>query len=87
MAQMFIGGQSVGATGDEVTEIRNPATGELVDTVPRGTAEDVRHAADAAEEAAAAWAGTATAQREAILMRAAALVKERVAEVAALLTR
>jgi acyl-CoA reductase-like NAD-dependent aldehyde dehydrogenase len=37
--------------------------------------------------AAAGWASTPTAQREAVLMRAAALIKERVQEIATILTR
>jgi acyl-CoA reductase-like NAD-dependent aldehyde dehydrogenase len=84
---MFIGGESVDAIGGKVTEIHNPATGELVDAVPRGSAEDVKKAVAAAGEAAAGWASTPTAQREAVLMRAAALIKERVQEIATILTR
>ena len=39
--QMLIAGKRVDSVSDQVIEIRNPATGEMLDTVPRATAEDV----------------------------------------------
>ena len=50
--QMFIAGEYTDTASGETTSIYNPATGELVDTVPKGTAEDVQRAVAAAEEAA-----------------------------------
>ena len=41
MAKLIIGGEQVDAVGKETTEVRNPATGEVVDSVPKGTAKDV----------------------------------------------
>lgn len=84
---MILGGEEVDALSGQITEIHNPATGELVDTVPKGNAADVQRAADAAEAALPGWSATPGAQREAILMRAAALVKEHVQEIAGILTR
>src|SRR5205823_8793704 len=49
--QMFIGGRWVDSTGGEVQEVKNPATGEPVATVPKGTAEDVDRAVKAARKA------------------------------------
>ena len=49
--QMFIGGRWVDSTGGEVQEVKNPATGEPIATVPKGTAEDVDHAVKAARKA------------------------------------
>ncbi|MBA3551858.1 MAG: gamma-aminobutyraldehyde dehydrogenase [Actinobacteria bacterium] len=39
--QMYIGGEWVDGTGDEAQAIVNPATGETIAEVPKGTAEDV----------------------------------------------
>jgi 1-pyrroline dehydrogenase len=49
--QMFIGGRWVDSTGGEVQEVKNPATGEPIATVPKGTAEDVDRAVAAARKA------------------------------------
>src|ERR1700719_2911241 len=49
--QMFIGGRWVDSTGGEVQEVKNPATGEPIATVPKGTAEDVDRAVAGAIEA------------------------------------
>ena len=49
--QMFIGGEWVDGTGGDVQEIINPATGEVIATVPKGTAEDVDRAVAAARKA------------------------------------
>ena len=43
------------AEGGRTTEIRNPATGEVVDTVPRCSAKDTQKAIDAAAAAFPAW--------------------------------
>ena len=51
MARMLIGGEPVDAGSGKTDEVRNPATGEVVDTVPRGSAQDVQQAVDAAERA------------------------------------
>jgi 1-pyrroline dehydrogenase len=49
--QMFIGGRWVDSTGGGVQEVKNPATGEPIATVPKGTAEDVDRAVAAARKA------------------------------------
>jgi len=87
MAQMIVGGVPRAATSGAVTEIRNPANGELVDTVPRGEAADVAEAVAAASRALPGWARTAAHKRAAVLLRAAELIGERAAELANLLTR
>jgi acyl-CoA reductase-like NAD-dependent aldehyde dehydrogenase len=67
-------------------EVRNPATGELVDTVPKADAEDTRNAIEAASAALKTWSDMPTHNRAQILMRAAAKVRENLDEVAELLT-
>jgi 1-pyrroline dehydrogenase len=49
--QMFIGGRWVDSSGGEVQEVTNPATGEPIATVPKGSAEDVDRAVAAARKA------------------------------------
>lgn len=84
--QMIIGGQETGAAGGETFEVRNPATGEVIDTVPAGTGEDVGAAVDAARVASPAWARKTIRDRGTILFNAAAVVRDRHKELARLLT-
>ena len=87
MAQMIVGGEPVGARSGKVMEIRNPATGEVVDTVPQADAEDVRLAIDVAYEAWRKWADTPATKRAEVLYKTAELVKEHMKEIAELETR
>ena len=87
MAQMIVGGEPVGARSGKVMEIRNPATGEVVDTVPQADAEDVRLAIDVAYEAWRGWANTSATKRAELLYKAAELVKEHMKEIAELETK
>lgn len=86
MLGMIIAGRSVESESGEVQEIKNPATGEVVDTVPRGTRQDARSAVEAAAEAAAGWAATSPAKRAEILYAAADALQERKTELVRLLT-
>ncbi len=64
--------------------VRNPATGEVVETVPTATDAEVRAAVDAAASAYARWGRTTgVADRAALLHRVAALHRERRDELAA----
>jgi acyl-CoA reductase-like NAD-dependent aldehyde dehydrogenase len=84
--QMFINGERVDAASGATTEVRNPATGELVDTVPKGDASDTRRAIDAAAAAFPSWSKAPATKRSLILFRAIAHVREHLDEVAQLLT-
>jgi len=48
MATMFIAGETTGASSGQTYDVINPATGEVVDSVPRGAETDARSAVDAA---------------------------------------
>ncbi len=87
MAKMFISGEWVDSVSGEIAEIRDPATGELVDTVPQGTRKDAQMAIDAAAEAFPAWAEVPFSQRGEILFNASRLIKEHEKDLARLLTR
>ena len=84
---MQIGGKAVEACGCEFSDIINPATGEFIDRVPRGTEEDAAMAVEAAWSAFSDWASTSPQQRAGILYRAAGILRERKDELAVLLTR
>jgi succinate-semialdehyde dehydrogenase/glutarate-semialdehyde dehydrogenase len=83
---MFINGERVSAGSGATTEVRNPATGDLVDTVPKADAEDTRRAIGAAAAAFPGWSKIPPSKRAQILMRAAECVREHLDEVAGLLT-
>jgi succinate-semialdehyde dehydrogenase/glutarate-semialdehyde dehydrogenase len=87
MAKMIVGGEQVGARGGDVMEIRNPATGEVVDTVPRADAQDVRVAVEVANDAFRAWSQTTPHKRAQILSKAAHLVQEHLQEIAVIETK
>jgi len=53
--QMRIGGKEVASPDEQWIDVKNPATGELIDRVPRGTAEDIASAVDAAGAAFEIW--------------------------------
>lgn len=87
MAKMIIGGQPAESTSAQWMEVRNPATGEVVDRVPKGTVEDVHRAVAAAEKALPAWSGLPTARRGEILHKGVHLVHEHEEQLARLLTQ
>src|SRR5262245_36331722 len=86
MAKMLIGGEPVDSTSGETYEVRNPATGEVVDTAPKGNAKDVDQAVAAAEKAFGEWAGASPEDRGDVLFHACELIKEREKDIAAALT-
>jgi succinate-semialdehyde dehydrogenase/glutarate-semialdehyde dehydrogenase len=87
MAKMLIGGEQVESASGEDYEVRNPATGEVVERVARGTAADVDRAVEAAEGAFSEWAETTAEDRGKALMGACELIRERSGEIAQLLTQ
>ncbi|MFD3734745.1 aldehyde dehydrogenase family protein [Streptomyces sp. NPDC058632] len=64
---MYIDGAWRPAAGPDVIEVVNPADGQVIATVPAGTAEDVDAAVRAARAALPAWAATGPAERAARL--------------------
>ncbi|TME55270.1 MAG: aldehyde dehydrogenase [Chloroflexi bacterium] len=87
MSTMVIDGKPATARSGATVEIRDPATGELVDKVPQAGVEETRQAVDAAHKAFRAWADMLPHQRFQILMKGAALARQHLDEVASLLTR
>ena len=87
MAHMLINGELVDSVSRATDEVRDPATGEVVDTIPRGTAKDAEEAVAAAQAAFSAWADTPFARRAEILFKLVHLIHEREKGLATLLTR
>ena len=83
---MLIGGERVSSASGRTYEVCNPATGEVVQNVPLGNAQDVEHAVQAAEQAFGVWAETSAEDRGVALANACELIKEHAAEIAQLLT-
>src|SRR5438874_3401698 len=83
---MLIGGERVGSGSGRTYEVCNPATGDLVDTVPLGNARDVDQAVRAAKHAFGEWAETSAEDRGVALASACELIKAHAAEIAQLLT-
>ncbi|MCD0451773.1 aldehyde dehydrogenase family protein [Actinocorallia sp. API 0066] len=84
-AAHWINGRPVPVAGP-VLDVVNPATGEVVASVPWGTAADVDAAVAAASAALPGWAATPPEKRAAVLRRVAAGLRERGAEIAATIT-
>lgn len=87
MAKMLIGGELVDSVGNDKYEVRNPATGAVVDSVPKGNEKDVQQAIQAAETALKEWADTTAEERGHALMNACELIKKNSGEIAQLLTQ
>jgi succinate-semialdehyde dehydrogenase/glutarate-semialdehyde dehydrogenase len=84
--QLLIGGNWVDARSGERFDVTNPATGELVGSVPDGSEEDVSAAIDAAAEALEGWKALPAIERARVLRRAADVIRERKDEIAAVMT-
>ena len=74
------------AAGGARFDVTDPATGEVVGSAPDAGAEDVQAAIDAASAAFEPWRGLAAIERARILRRSADLIRERTAEIAAVMT-
>jgi succinate-semialdehyde dehydrogenase/glutarate-semialdehyde dehydrogenase len=84
--QLLIGGEWVSAGSGERFDVANPATGEVVGSVPNGDAADVSAAIDAAAGALDEWKGLPAIQRARILRRSADVIRERVDEIGSVMT-
>src|SRR4051812_12199210 len=83
---MLIGGEWRQAASSEEIEVVNPATEEVVGSVPAGDVAEVELAVATALRAFPEWSRTDTEKRAHILAEAAAKIEERAADLAAVLT-
>jgi acyl-CoA reductase-like NAD-dependent aldehyde dehydrogenase len=88
-AEMLIGGRWVTAADGRTFDTYNPATGEVIAHVPEAGPEDVDRAVRAARQAfdSGKWPAFSAAKRGRILLKAAALIRVRLDELADLETQ
>jgi len=84
--KMIIGGQKKDSSDGKTIEIFNPATKELIDTVPSATIEDIDSALAIAQEGKKVWKNTPLSERGEILIKYAAALEEKKKELATLLS-
>src|SRR5215471_13908158 len=87
MAKMFIAGESTGSSSGQTYEVINPATGEVVDSAPKGAEADARAAIDAAYAAFQTWSETAAESRAQLILKGIESVKKEIPELSVLLTK
>jgi 1-pyrroline dehydrogenase len=80
--QNFVGGEWLDAAEGGVEQIVNPATGEVVAEVPKGTEADVDRAVQAAKQAYVEWRETTPGERAEVLLKLADVIDENTDELA-----
>jgi betaine-aldehyde dehydrogenase/aminobutyraldehyde dehydrogenase len=80
----FVGGEWVDAASGETMEVLNPATGEVIAEVPRGSEEDVERAVGAARKALPGWLEKTPKDRMELLLALANVIEENADELARL---
>ncbi|MEE3310323.1 MAG: aldehyde dehydrogenase family protein [Candidatus Thermoplasmatota archaeon] len=83
---LYINGEWVDATGEGVIEVVNPATEEVIGSVPVGSQGDVDAAVTAARAAFPAWRSTTCEERIEALNALSAAIKENTEELAQTIT-
>ena len=84
--QCFIDGQWVDADDGAKVEVKNPANGEVLATVPRCGVAETRRAIEAAKRAFPAWAAKSAKERGKILRRFAELMVQNGEDLGRLMT-
>ncbi|MFC7391840.1 NAD-dependent succinate-semialdehyde dehydrogenase [Scopulibacillus cellulosilyticus] len=81
----YINGEWVGKN-EQKFEIKNPATGEVVGTMPEGTKQDVESAIDAADKAFPEWANLSAEKRADYLKKLFHIMMDKKEELATIMT-
>lgn len=84
--QAYINGQWVDADSGRTVNVTNPATQEIIGTVPVCAASETRRAIEAAQAAWPSWRALVAKQRHDILMRWANLIVENIDDLSRILT-
>lgn len=85
--EMIVNGKHLPASDGKTLNVFNPATGELVDTVPAATYEDAQLCLSAAQEGKKEWGSVPLYQRVAIIQKFSRLLHEKADELGPLLCR
>jgi len=83
---IYVGGKWVPASGKEKIEVVNPATEEIIGTVPVGLEKDVNDAISAARSAFPSWSKSSIEERQGYLNAISAAISERGDEIAEVIT-
>ncbi|WP_067602020.1 aldehyde dehydrogenase family protein [Nocardiopsis listeri] len=86
MRSLYIDGAWRESTSDEAVDVINPATEQVIDTVPAGSTADVDAAVDAAATAFEGWSALTPGQRVTHLTKALELFTARQKDIAAIMT-
>ena len=85
-AKLFINGKFMESEATEWTDVRDPATNELLSKAPRATMAEMVTAVNAAKEAFQDWSKTSVQRRQQILFKYHSLLKENARELAKMIT-
>jgi succinate-semialdehyde dehydrogenase/glutarate-semialdehyde dehydrogenase len=85
--QLFINGEWQDAADGRTLAVHNPATGKEIGRVAHASTKDLDRALEAAQKGFEKWRDVPAAERAKIMRKAAALVRERAAEIGAVLTQ
>src|SRR6188508_192234 len=83
----FVGGEWVDAVEGGTMEVLNPATGDVIAEVPRGTQADVDRAVESAKNALPEWLETTPGERQEALLKLAAVIEDNTEELAEIESR
>jgi succinate-semialdehyde dehydrogenase / glutarate-semialdehyde dehydrogenase len=83
---LFIDGAWTPATGNRSLPVVNPATGETIGRVAHADRSDLDHALEAADKGFREWRKVSAFDRSKVMRKAANILRERVEEIAPLLT-
>src|SRR4051794_41953031 len=72
----FVGGEWVEAVEGATMDVINPATGEKIAEVPRGSEADVQRAVDASNKALPEWLGSTPGERMTMLLKMADVIDQ-----------
>lgn len=82
----YINGEWVAATATEYADVHNPATAEVLATVPMNTAADMDRAAEVAAAAFPAWRATPAGERIQYLFKLKQVLEDNFDEIAKIIT-
>ena len=85
--QLFINGEWQDAAGGKTLAVFNPATGAEIGRVAHASTADLDRALSAAQQGFEKWRDMPAIERNKIMRKAAALMRERAGDIAALLTQ
>jgi succinate-semialdehyde dehydrogenase/glutarate-semialdehyde dehydrogenase len=83
---MYIDGEWGPSSSGETTEVTNPATDEVIGTIPSANRADLDRALHAAEKGFQVWRHTSAFERSKLMRRAGELLRERADAIARLMT-